>query len=54
MTAAPAPLATQVVAALRAAGLTVGTAESLTGGLVCGALTDGPGASATVRGAGVA
>ncbi|MFC8503293.1 CinA family protein [Pedococcus sp. NPDC057267] len=54
MTAGNAALATQVVAALRAAGLTVGTAESLTGGLVCGALTDVPGASATVRGAVVA
>ncbi|MCE1180529.1 MAG: CinA family protein [Micrococcales bacterium] len=39
-----------LVAALRAAGLTVGAAESLTGGLVCGALTDVPGASAVVRG----
>lgn len=54
MTAGNAALATQVVAALRAAGVTVGTAESLTGGLVCGALTDVPGASATVRGAVVA
>ncbi|MDR6861780.1 nicotinamide-nucleotide amidohydrolase family protein [Phycicoccus sp. 3266] len=54
MTTGNAALATQVVAALRAAGVTVGTAESLTGGLVCGALTDVPGASATVRGAVVA
>lgn len=44
----------QVVAALSAAGTTVATAESLTGGLLCAALVDVPGASAVVRGGVVA
>jgi len=44
----------EVVAALRAAGVLVATAESLTGGLVCAALVDVPGASTVVRGAVVA
>ena len=39
-----------LVAALTARGQTVATAESLTAGLVCGALTEVPGASAVVRG----
>jgi nicotinamide-nucleotide amidase len=43
-----------VVELLKARRLTVATAESLTGGLLCGALTDVPGASAVVRGAVVA
>jgi len=43
-----------VVNLLKARRLTVATAESLTGGLLCGALTDVPGASAVVRGAVVA
>ncbi|MEP6856090.1 MAG: nicotinamide-nucleotide amidohydrolase family protein [Pedococcus sp.] len=42
--------AAEVVARLRDAGLSIATAESLTGGLVCAALTDVPGASAVVRG----
>lgn len=51
---APDPRALRVVDDLRALGLSVGTAESLTGGLVCAALTSVPGASAVVRGGVVA
>lgn len=43
-------LAARVLAAARAAGRTVGTAESLTGGLVAATLTDVPGSSDVVRG----
>ncbi len=48
------PLAARLVPVLLGRGLTVGTAESLTGGLVCAALTGVPGASAVVRGGVVA
>ena len=47
MTAADA---STVIAALIARGASVATAESLTGGLVCAALTSVPGSSAVVRG----
>lgn len=43
-------LAERVLAKARAKGLTVGAAESCTGGLVCAALTDIPGSSDVVRG----
>ena len=46
--------ARDVVEALAARGLTVATAESLTGGLIVGSLTAVPGASAVVRGGVVA
>ena len=38
------------IALLREHGLTVGTCESLTGGMICAALVDVPGASKVVRG----
>lgn len=43
-------LAADVLAAARAAGKTVGTAESLTGGLIAATLTEVPGSSESVRG----
>lgn len=46
----PLPEAEEVLAGLARRGWTVGTAESLTAGLVVAALVDVPGASASVRG----
>ena len=47
------PLAREVLDALGGEGLTVATAESCTGGLVCAALTSQPGSSSVVRGGAV-
>ena len=43
-------LAQNVIAALKERRWTVGTCESLTGGLICSTLVDVPGASSVVRG----
>lgn len=43
-------IAQEAVALLQAHGLTVGTCESLTGGMICAALVDVPGASKVLRG----
>ena len=42
--------AVAAVEALKARGMTCATCESLTGGMICAALVDVPGASAVVRG----
>ncbi|SHM43791.1 CinA family protein [Cryptosporangium aurantiacum] len=46
----PEPTAAGVLAALRARGATLATAESLTGGMLAARLVDVPGASAVFRG----
>lgn len=43
-------IAQEAIALLQARGLTVGTCESLTGGMICSTLVDVPGASKVVRG----
>jgi nicotinamide-nucleotide amidase len=48
--AADLGLAERIVRVLTERNLTIATAESLTGGLVCAALTDVPGVSAVLRG----
>ena len=44
------PIAQEAIALLKEAGLTVGTCESLTGGMICSTLVDVSGASSVVRG----
>ena len=53
-TAVMAPNAALVIDRAKVAGLTLATAESLTGGMVCAALVSTPGASAVVKGGVVA
>ena len=50
MTKTELDLARDVVRTASRLGVTIGTAESCTGGLVCAALTDVPGSSAVLRG----
>ena len=47
-------MATELIGHLTERGLSVSVAESLTGGLLCAALTEAPGASAVIRGGVVA